>query len=101
MNYFIYKIYNQKNFVFVSKTLQIQGLITIGFLLFVLITSNPFERMMLFQSDRFGPNPILQDPALAIHPPVLYLGYIGFSMVLSLALAGLITNSIMQKIFYL
>ena len=94
MNYFIYKIYNHTNFVFVSKTLQIQGLITIGFLLFVLITSNPFERMMLFQSDGLGFNPILQDPALAIHPPLLYIGYVGFSATFSLSIAAMsLSNS--------
>ena len=71
-NYWIYKLYNKTNYIFISNALQIQALIIIGFLLFVLITSNPFERITLDQPDGLGFNPILQDPALAIHPPLLY-----------------------------
>jgi cytochrome c-type biogenesis protein CcmF len=69
-NYFIYKLYNQKNFTFISKSLEIQAIITIGFLLFTIFTSNPFERMMPTHPNGLGFNPLLQDPALAIHPPL-------------------------------
>ena len=68
-NYWIYKLYNDTNSIFVSKTLQIQAFITIGFLVFILSASNPFERMISSPSNGLGFNPILQDPALAIHPP--------------------------------
>ena len=74
VNYLIYKLYNKANSIFVSNTLQIQALITIGFLLFILATSNPFERIIPAPSNGLGFNPILQDPALAIHPPLLYFG---------------------------
>ena len=86
-NYFIFKLYNKNNSIFISKTLQIQAVITIGFLLFILITSNPFERMSTVPLNGLGFNPILQDPALAIHPPLLYIGYVGLSAVFSLSIA--------------
>ena len=86
-NYFIFKLYNVKNNIFISKTLQIQAVVTIGFLLFILITSNPFERISIVPSNGLGFNPILQDPALAIHPPLLYIGYVGLSAVFSFSIA--------------
>jgi len=64
------------------------------FATFVIFTSNPFLVNSIEVNDGLGLNPILQDPALAIHPPILYLGYVGFSLILSLALAGLILNKI-------
>ena len=75
-NYLIFKLFNKKNSVFISKTLEIQAFITIGFILFTVLTSNPFERMIPAQANGLGFNPILQDPALAIHPPLLYLSLI-------------------------
>ena len=89
VNYLIYKLYNKANSIFVSNTLQIQALITIGFLLFILATSNPFERIMPAPSNGLGFNPILQDPALAIHPPLLYFGYVGLSAAFSLSIAAM------------
>ena len=86
-NYFIFKLYN--NFNFVAKTLETQALITTGFILFTILTSNPFQRMVPEQSDGLGFNPILQDPALAIHPPLLYIGYVGFSAAFSISVATL------------
>jgi len=71
-NYFIFKLYNKTNSVFISKTLETQAFITIGFLLFTLLTSNPFERIIPVPTNGLGFNPILQDPALAIHPPIVY-----------------------------
>jgi len=92
-NYFIFKLYNKKNFIFISKTLEIQAFITIGFILFTIFTSNPFEIIVPSQSDGLGFNPILQDPALAIHPPLLYIGYVGFSAAFSVSVATLILGN--------
>ena len=88
-NYFIFKLLNQTNSKFVSKALETQALIIFGFLLFTLFTSNPFERILPTQPNGLGFNPILQDPALAIHPPLLYIGYVGFSATFSLSIATL------------
>ena len=63
-----------------ARALGVQGLIATGFLLFILFTSNPFERMIPPAADGQGLNPLLQDPGLAFHPPMLYLGYVGFSV---------------------
>ena len=78
-NYFIFKLYNNKNTIFISKTLEVQSFITTGFIIFTIFTSNPFERIFPVPENGLGFNPILQDPALAIHPPLLYVGYVGFS----------------------
>ena len=75
-------------------TIFFQSSLYICFSLFVLFTSNPFLATSIEINEGLGLNPILQDPALAIHPPLLYIGYVGFSLVLSLALAGLILNKI-------
>ncbi len=88
-NYFIFKLYNKKNSAFISKTLETQAFITTGFILFTILTSNPFERMIPAQENGLGFNPILQDPALAIHPPLLYIGYVGFSAAFSISIATL------------
>ena len=88
-NCFIFKLYNNNNSNFVSKTLQTQALITAGFILFTMLTSNPFQKMIPEQSNGLGFNPILQDPALAIHPPLLYIGYVGFSAAFSMSVATL------------
>jgi len=88
-NYFIFKFYNEKNSIFISKTLEIQAFITFGFILFTIVTSNPFERIFPIQDNGLGFNPILQDPALAIHPPLLYIGYVGFSAAFSISIATL------------
>ena len=86
-NYLIFKLYNQQNSNFISKTLQVQGIVILGFLLFTILTSNPFNKMTIPHLEGLGFNPILQDPALAIHPPLLYVGYVGFSATFSLAVA--------------
>jgi len=88
-NYFIFKLYNEKNSIFISKTLETQAFITAGFILFTVLTSNPFEIIIPTQADGLGFNPILQDPALAIHPPLLYIGYVGFSAAFSISIATL------------
>ena len=73
-------------------TLLFQEIIIIGFFLFLLITSNPFNHLFPAPKEGLGLNPILQDPILAIHPPILYLGYIGSSIVLSSSIAAIIQN---------
>ena len=73
-------------------TLLFQEIIIIGFFLFLLITSNPFNYLFPTPNEGLGLNPILQDPLLAIHPPILYLGYIGSSVILSSSIAAIIAN---------
>ncbi|GAK32475.1 cytochrome c biogenesis protein CcmF [Iodidimonas nitroreducens] len=75
---------------FRARVLAIQALITSAFLLFMLITSNPFERVIPAAIEGRGLNPLLQDPGLAFHPPLLYLGYVGLSVAFSFAVAALI-----------
>ena len=76
--------------VLLSRVLSVLGLVSIGFLLFVLLTSNPFERLFPVPVDGASLNPLLQDPGMAIHPPMLYLGYVGFSIAFAFAIAALI-----------
>ncbi len=92
-NYFISRFYNNLNFSFITKALETQALIIVGFLLFTIFTSNPFERISPTPENGLGFNPILQDPALAIHPPLLYIGYVGFSAAFSLSIATLQINN--------
>ena len=75
-------------------TVFFQEIIILGFLLFILFTSNPFSNLFPIPKEGNGLNPILQDPALAIHPPILYLGYVGTSIIFSSSLAALITGLI-------
>jgi cytochrome c-type biogenesis protein CcmF len=77
-----------------SRALAVQAMITVGFLLFILFTSNPFERLEPPPINGNGLNPLLQDPGLAFHPPFLYLGYVGFSMAFSFAIAALIEGRV-------
>ena len=77
-----------------ANALAVQGLISVAFLAFILLTSNPFERLSPAPFEGRDLNPILQDPGLAIHPPLLYLGYVGFSIVYSFAAAALIEGRI-------
>ncbi|CAH0540755.1 heme lyase CcmF/NrfE family subunit [Vibrio marisflavi] len=77
----------------VARVLAIMGLISVGFLLFIIITSNPFIRTLpFFPVDGRDLNPLLQDPGLIIHPPMLYMGYVGFSVAFSFAIASLMTG---------
>ena len=77
-----------------SRALAVQAMVTVGFLLFILFTSNPFERLDPAPFNGQGLNPLLQDPGLAFHPPFLYLGYVGFSMAFSFAIAALIEGRV-------
>jgi cytochrome c-type biogenesis protein CcmF len=76
-----------------ARILAILGMISVGFLLFILLTSNPFLRLLPnVPPDGQDLNPLLQDPGLAIHPPLLYMGYVGFSVAFAFALAALLTG---------
>ncbi len=75
-------------------TLIFQEVIIFGFLLFILFTSNPFINLFPIPKEGTGLNPILQDPALALHPPVLYIGYVGTSIIFSASLAALVCGNI-------
>jgi cytochrome c-type biogenesis protein CcmF len=77
-----------------ARVLAVQGMIAVGFLLFILLTSNPFLRTFPPAPNGQGLNPVLQDPGLAFHPPFLYLGYVGFSVAFSFAVAALIEGRV-------
>ena len=77
-----------------ANTLAVQAAVTVAFLLFILTTSNPFTRMIPPAPEGQDLNPLLQDPGLAIHPPLLYIGYVGFSISFAFACAALIDGRI-------
>ncbi len=79
---------------FKARVLGVQALIATGFYLFILLTSNPFERVFPVPLEGRGLNPLLQDPGLAFHPPFLYLGYVGLSIAFSFAVAALIEGRV-------
>src|SRR3954464_14805937 len=74
----------------VARILGVMALISIGFLLFMLFTSNPFQRLLPAAPDGNDLNPLLQDPGMVIHPPMLYMGYVGFSVAFAFAIAALL-----------
>jgi len=73
-----------------ARVVGVLGLVSCGFLLFMLITSNPFDRLFPIPADGRDLNPLLQDPGMVIHPPMLYMGYVGFSVAFAFAIAALI-----------
>lgn len=75
---------------FLARVIGVMGAVSIGFLLFMLLTSNPFERLFPVPPDGNDLNPLLQDPGLIIHPPMLYMGYVGFSVAFGFAIAALL-----------
>jgi cytochrome c-type biogenesis protein CcmF len=77
-----------------SRILAVMGLVTVGFLLFMLLTSNPFDRLWPAAADGRDLNPLLQDPGMVIHPPLLYMGYVGFSVAFAFAIAALIGGNL-------
>src|SRR6187549_2664507 len=81
---------------FASRVMGVLGLISFGFLLFTVATSNPFERILPAPADGRDLNPVLQDPALAIHPPMLYFGYVGFSVAFAFACAAMLEGKLDQ-----
>ncbi len=83
---------------FASRVMGVLGIVSFGFVLFTLATSNPFDRLPLDQipADGRDLNPVLQDPALAIHPPLLYVGYVGFAVAFSFACAAMLEGKFDQ-----
>jgi cytochrome c-type biogenesis protein CcmF len=81
---------------FASRVLGVLGIVSFAFLLFTLATSNPFERILPAPADGRDLNPVLQDPALAIHPPLLYMGYVGLSVAFAFACAAMIEGKLDQ-----
>ena len=78
----------------VARVLGVLGLVAAGLLLFVLATSNPFERLLPAAQDGRSLNPLLQDPGLVFHPPMLYMGYVGFSVAFAFAIASLLSGKL-------
>jgi cytochrome c-type biogenesis protein CcmF len=76
----------------VARILGVMALVSIGFFLFMLLTSNPFDRLLPPAADGRDLNPLLQDPGMVIHPPMLYMGYVGFSVVFGFAIAALLSG---------
>ncbi len=74
----------------VARVLGVMGLISVGFLVFMLFASNPFERLLPAAADGRDLNPLLQDPGMVFHPPMLYMGYVGFSVAFAFSMAALI-----------
>ena len=81
----------------IARVIGVLGLLSVGFLLFALLTSNPFERLIPAAIDGADLNPLLQDPGLAIHPPILYIGYVGFSVAFAFAIAAMISGDLDQN----
>ena len=73
-----------------ARVIGVMGLVSVGFILFMLLTSNPFERLFPAAADGRDLNPLLQDPGMVIHPPMLYMGYVGFSVAFAFAIAALL-----------
>ena len=78
--------------VIVARVIGVLGLISTGFLTFILTTSSPFERLLPAAADGRDLNPLLQDPGLVIHPPMLYMGYVGFSVAFAFAIAAMLSG---------
>ncbi|HYC44280.1 MAG TPA: heme lyase CcmF/NrfE family subunit [Burkholderiales bacterium] len=76
----------------VARVIAVMGLVSAGFLLFMLFTSNPFDRLVPGAPDGRDLNPLLQDPGMVFHPPMLYMGYVGFSVAFSFAIAALLSG---------
>ena len=81
----------------IARVIGVLGLLSVGFLLFALLTSNPFDRLIPAAMDGADLNPLLQDPGLAIHPPLLYIGYVGFSVAFAFAIAAMIGGDLDQN----
>jgi len=79
---------------FAARILAVMGLVAAGFLLFMLLTSNPFDRLIPAAADGRDLNPLLQDPGMVIHPPMLYMGYVGFSVAFAFAIAALLGGNL-------
>ncbi|MGH8077733.1 MAG: heme lyase CcmF/NrfE family subunit, partial [Lysobacter sp.] len=78
----------------IARVLGVMGVVSVGFLAFLIFTSNPFERLLPAVAEGRDLNPLLQDPGMIIHPPMLYLGYVGFSVPFAFAIAALLDGRI-------
>ena len=78
----------------IARVLSVMGMVSIGFLLFLILTSNPFERLFPAPLEGGDLNPLLQDPGLIIHPPMLYMGYVGFSVAFAFAITALLEGQL-------
>ncbi len=78
----------------VARVLGVLGLVSVGFILFLLFTSNPFDRLLPAAVDGSDLNPLLQDPGMVLHPPMLYMGYVGFSVAFAFAVAALLSGQL-------
>jgi len=92
-SYLFFVFNNKSDKAFTLYTLAIQNILILGFLIFLSTNSNPFFEILPIPSEGLGLNPILQDPALAIHPPLLYLGFVGSSIYFSAAVAAILAKS--------
>ena len=90
----LFSLFYNKNIMFKSWVIFFQNNIYLTFLIFLIVKSNPFDIIIPTPEEGLGLNPILQDPLLVLHPPFLYLGYVGFSLTLSLVLAALVTKQL-------
>lgn len=77
---------------FLARVLGVLGLVSAGFISFTLVTSNPFDRLLPAVAEGRDLNPLLQDPGMIIHPPLLYMGYVGFSVAFAFAIAALLSG---------
>jgi cytochrome c-type biogenesis protein CcmF len=77
-----------------ARILSVMGLVSVGFLLFMLLTSNPFDRLFPAPPDGRDLNPLLQDPGMVFHPPTLYMGYVGFCVAFAFAIAALVGGNL-------
>src|SRR5258708_11657853 len=77
-----------------ARVLGVMGLVSAGFLAFMLFTSNPFDRLLPAAPDGRDLNPLLQDPGMVLHPPMLYMGYVGFSVAFAFAVAALLSGKL-------
>ncbi len=82
---------------YAARIIGVLGIISVGILSFMLLTSNPFDRLLPAAPDGNDLNPLLQDPAFAIHPPMLYLGYVGFSVPFAFAVAALLSGDLDKR----
>jgi cytochrome c-type biogenesis protein CcmF len=87
---------NRLPVAFAARVLGVLGIVSLGFHLFTLVTSNPYERLLPPAPDGRDLNPLLQDPALAVHPPLLYTGYVGFAVAFAFACAAMLEGKLDQ-----
>ena len=92
-SYLFFVFNNKSNKSYSLYTLLVQNILILGFLIFLISNSNPFFKILPIPMEGLGLNPILQDPALAIHPPLLYLGFVGSSIYFSAAMAAILSNN--------